>query len=264
MIQHSRDQLGTEFGQQGGDGNGPGPGASFLVLLKSQSPFTSPTDFAKVARAEFARRDKGHKNKTFKWVDKEICSSLIGTSHEVCSELWNLSQPLQNVSKSAEPKHLLWSLFFMKSHSVEAVSTRVVGVDNKTFRKWAWIFVFAIKSLKSEVTIWDNRFRNWDQKATCLASVDGTDCPIKEPWPFDASMCSQKLNGPGCKHEVAVATKTCDTVRINGPFKAGTNESLALFSSSHFLIQYIDSCCCTDFTRRRPRGRRRTARSWRA
>ena len=167
--------------------------------MKLKCTFMIPADFAKLAREQFAKRDKEHRNRTFKWVDKEICSSLIGTSHEVCSELWNLIQPLKNVSQSAEPKNLLWSLFFMKSCSVESVTRRVVGgVDNKTFRKWAWAFAFAVKDIKSEVIIWASHFRNWDRKTTCLTSVDGTDCPTKEPWPFDTSMCSEKLNGPGC------------------------------------------------------------------
>ena len=95
--------------------------------MKLKCTFKVPADFSKLAREEFALRDKEHKNKTFKWVDKEICSSLIGTSYEVCSELWNLIDPLKNVSQSAEPKHLLWSLFFVKSYSVESVNRRVVG-----------------------------------------------------------------------------------------------------------------------------------------
>ena len=55
----------------------------------------------------------------------------------------------------------------------------------------------------------------------CLISVDGTDCPVKEPRPFDTKIFSEKLNGPGLKYEVGVAIQTCDIVWINGPFKAG-------------------------------------------
>jgi hypothetical protein len=51
--------------------------------------------------------------------------------------------------------------------------------------------------------------------------VDGTDCPVKEPRPFDTKIFSEKLNGPGLKYEVGVAIQTCDIVWINGPFKAG-------------------------------------------
>jgi hypothetical protein len=55
----------------------------------------------------------------------------------------------------------------------------------------------------------------------CLISVDGTDCPVKESRPFDAKIFSEKLNGPGLKHEVGVAIQTCDIVWTNGPFEAG-------------------------------------------
>eukprot|EP00957_Ditylum_brightwellii_P079201 6023413-Ditylum_brightwellii.AAC.1 len=36
-------------------------------------------------------------------------------------------------------------------------------------------------------------------------SVDATDCPIYEPWPFDTKWYCRKSNGPGIKHEVGVA-----------------------------------------------------------
>jgi hypothetical protein len=57
-----------------------------------------------------------------------------------------------------------------------------------------------------------------------LISVDGTDCPIKEPWPFDTKIYSEKFNGPGYKYEVGVSINTGDIVWINGPFKAGRND----------------------------------------
>jgi hypothetical protein len=80
------------------------------------------------------------------------CRAFFGTSFVVCADLWNRLDPVNKISPGSEPKHLLWSLLFMKVYSSEKVHVRLVGgVDEKTFRKWAWLFVDAIASLKSEV-----------------------------------------------------------------------------------------------------------------
>ena len=63
--------------------------------------------------------------------------------------------------------------------------------------------------------VWKNRFRNWDGLAICLISVDGTDCPIEELYPFDRGIFSEKLNGPGYKYEVGVSRQTLNSSKWN-------------------------------------------------
>jgi hypothetical protein len=96
----------------------------------------TPAMFATVAREVFDKKT-GYSNKTIRALDNEICESLIGTSYEVCSELWNLISPTDTVNlKGGHPKHLLWALLFLKCYCIEPILTRVVGgVDGKTFRK---------------------------------------------------------------------------------------------------------------------------------
>jgi hypothetical protein len=197
----------------------------------------TPAMFATVAREVFGKKT-GYSNKTIRALDNEICESLIGTSYEVCSELWNLISPteIENLI-GGHPKHLLWALLFLKCYCTEPI-------DGKTFRKWAWLFVSAMAGLKQRVVsslliviflahslskivviihqiVWKNCFRHWDGIAICLISVDGTDCPIEELYPFDKGIFSEKLNGPGYKYEVGVCISTADIVWVNGPFKAG-------------------------------------------
>ena len=108
--------------------------------------------FATVVREVFGKKT-GYSNKTIRALDTEICESLIGTSYQVCSELWNLISPtdIENL-KGGHPKHLLWALLFLKCYCTEPILTRVVGgVDGKTFRKWAWLFVSAMAGLKQRV-----------------------------------------------------------------------------------------------------------------
>jgi hypothetical protein len=63
-----------------------------------------------------------------------------------------------------------------------------------------------------------------------MMSLDGTDCPVNEPWSFDKKWYSQKFNGHGVKYEVGVCIKTGYIVWINGPVVASMND-LKLFKS---------------------------------
>ena len=99
----------------------------------------SPYVCANLARQVFSK-ESGYSNKTNKALDKEICSSLIGTSYEVCSEIWNLVQPQRKEElKGTQPKHLFWALLFLKSYATLPLLTRVVGgVDAGTYSTWCW------------------------------------------------------------------------------------------------------------------------------
>lgn len=79
--------------------------------------------------------------------------STFGTSSDVCSVLWNMLQPYTTMHQNGiVPHHLLWSLMFLKEYAHETVHCAMVGgVDEKTFRKWSWLFVDAISFLEPMV-----------------------------------------------------------------------------------------------------------------
>lgn len=52
-------------------------------------------------------------------------------------------------------------------------------------------------------------------------TIDGVDCRIEEPAPFDKKWHSHKFKGPGLRCEVCVCIQTGDICWINGPFKCG-------------------------------------------
>jgi hypothetical protein len=120
--------------------------------MRIQFPSITPLEYAGIAREVFEKKRKGYKNKTTKWIDKEICQSMIGTSYGICAELWNLINPTLSVSPDAHPKHLLWALLLMKNYSTEGMNVRVIGgADVQTFRKWSWLFIDAMAKLLPEV-----------------------------------------------------------------------------------------------------------------
>lgn len=71
--------------------------------------------------------------------------SFFGTTPFICSMLWAFLEPLENMPNGVKPVHLLWALLFLKVYATESVHCALVGgVDEKTFRKWTWIFVHDI------------------------------------------------------------------------------------------------------------------------
>ena len=58
--------------------------------------------------------------------------------------------------------------------------------------------------------------------------MDGTDCPVKEPYPFNPHYYSQKLNHAGLRFEIGLSISTGLIVWINGPFVCRSNSDLII------------------------------------
>ena len=148
--------------------------------------------------------------------------ACFGAPSKVVADLWNrIKANNPDIPSGGKPKHLLWALVFLKVYSTEEIHCSIVGWPSaKTFSKWAWFFVDCIAELIDDVVQLEDRFQglNGVANTNCFISVDGTDCPVFEPWPFSKNMYSHKLNGPGIKYEVAVCLRTGRIVWINGPF----------------------------------------------
>ena len=60
-------------------------------------------------------------------------------------------------------------------------------------------------------------------------TIDGVDCPIREPEPFSKIWFSKKFSGAALRYEVAICIQTGDICWINGPFKPGKWNDLTIF-----------------------------------
>lgn len=60
-----------------------------------------------------------------------------------------------------------------------------------------------------------------DNGSTCKITVDGTDCRIQEPIPFDEKWYSHKFKGAGLRYEVGLCIQTGHIVWKNGPYPCG-------------------------------------------
>lgn len=78
--------------------------------------------------------------------------ACFGAKPDVIAELWTRINPEKNMPKGHKPKHILWMLIFLKLYDQEEInSVKVGGVDEKTFRKWTWLFIEATSYLEYPV-----------------------------------------------------------------------------------------------------------------
>lgn len=157
--------------------------------------------------------------------DKDF-RSFFGAPMSLIHMIWTKIVAKAPLRKNAHPKHLLWALLFLKTYGTTAVLRRLCGWPSRMeHREWTWYFIERIAALHPDVIKLDNRFHGYDGTTRCLLSVDGLDCMVNEPWPFDEKWYSQKFNGPAVKYEIAVCIKTGYIVWLNGPFVASASDA---------------------------------------
>ncbi len=127
----------------------------------------SEVEFDKVGMA-MLRREAGGSKSTH---DRRFIANY-GCLPRTCAELWRLiltsghsafmvevdnmetKKPKKRYSfqfPPYKPKHLLWALYLCKCYPTENQGIGMVATDEKTFRKWTWIFIEATASMKNEV-----------------------------------------------------------------------------------------------------------------
>ncbi len=71
--------------------------------------------------------------------------SFFGTFPQVCAIVWDMLSTQR--PPNSTPNHLLWGLLLLKQYNIESVNAVLVGVSEKTFRKWSLIYVRLIANL---------------------------------------------------------------------------------------------------------------------
>jgi hypothetical protein len=146
-------------------------------------------------------------------------------SFKTIAMLWNKLEPTTLISPRAEVKHLLWTMVYLKVHKTEPVHLRITGCKSRdTFRNWVDRFTLAMADLSDDVIDFSNRFKNWNGRARCLTTLDGTDVKCTEPVPRGSIWWSHKFNGAGLRYEVATCIVTGDIVWFRGPFPCNMSD----------------------------------------
>lgn len=74
-----------------------------------------------------------------------IFRAFFGTSPQVCEIVWDMLTTRR--PPNSVPEHLLWALMLLKQYNIESVNATLVGVTEKTFRKWSLIYIRLIAHL---------------------------------------------------------------------------------------------------------------------
>ena len=83
-----------------------------------------------------------------------------GKNPRICSILWKEiirdKWILRKTKGKPKVKHFLWGMHFMHVYDTEAVSSTTFDCDEKTWRKWTWVYAEAVSRLAPKlVSIFD-------------------------------------------------------------------------------------------------------------
>lgn len=93
-----------------------------------------------------------HNANSSKCVGARRFKSFFGVSSLVCSISWKMLE--STLPLEATPNHLLWSLCFLKQYTSEHTRHVLFQADEKTIRKWTWIFVDALANMNVVMEIY--------------------------------------------------------------------------------------------------------------
>ncbi|KAJ3117946.1 hypothetical protein HK098_006075 [Nowakowskiella sp. JEL0407] len=173
---------------------------------------------------KFARH---HSGRTAKTANKRF-RALFGITPKICSLIW---QSLVSKPSGSKPEHLLYALLFLKLYDTEHAHHAITGSDEKTFRKWTWIFIELIADL--DIIKWEDRHHLAPPNAHTFVSLDGTDFKIAEPSPFNKKWFSHKFHGPGVRYEIGLCIRTGKIVWAHGGLPCGDWPDLRLARNAY-------------------------------
>ena len=77
--------------------------------------------------------------------------AFFGISPLLIFRLWRLIVEESN-QECITPKHLMWTLLFLRCYSREEELATRIGVTEKTMRKWVWIVISKLGRIKKLVS----------------------------------------------------------------------------------------------------------------
>ena len=115
----------------------------------SKTQKSSEGDMMIIARAMWGRDNKKERCEN---TENRDFREFFGCGCVVATKIYDLLIGEDLLPIGGHLEHFLWALMFMKIYGKERnLCTLAGGVDKKTFRKWAWLFVVAIAYLEAEV-----------------------------------------------------------------------------------------------------------------
>jgi DDE superfamily endonuclease len=131
-------------------------------------------------------------------------------------------------ASDADVRYFLLALYFLKNYPKEYQTEAIFDWSPKWARDKYWFWCKKIQGLKAEKIV----FPQFEDDDEWVMTVDGTHCWIEEPehptWSRDTSYFSHKYNKAGMGYELGVHLWKSQLIWLNGPHKAGKNDSWVL------------------------------------
>lgn len=152
--------------------------------------------------------------------------SVYGTRPDAVCQMWEdiKTDEGDDFPERAHPKHLFWTLMFMKMYGTNIQLAGRLKKDPSHIQPWVMYFGRRLQALKEKVI----KFSNCDPEDDCvfILSSDGTHCLIQEFKSFAESSkhCSFKYKHSCYAYEVAISIWRSKIVWITGPYAAGKKD----------------------------------------
>ena len=191
---------------------------------------------------------------------------LFGARMEIVVHIWVMMEKDDLLPPKSKPKHLLWTLYFLKCYPKEGPGCAAVGeskgaIDPKTMRKWVWLLLERIGELADEVVSlgfpscpsgivispppfchrccplakpqinFESRLVD-DALNDCLMSIDGTDFRVQQKGVHEKGNAwgSHKYAGKSAvRYELGIDILKGNLVWVEGPYPAGAWPDIKIF-----------------------------------
>jgi hypothetical protein len=184
---------------------------------------------------------------------------LFGASIGIVLHVWYTMDEGSLLPDKSKPKHLLWTLYFLKVYPRGAPGCSAIGgggggIDPKTLRKWVWLFIERVAELADKVVsiflsllvvatviysppplpaiaaaqvVFESRLGAHEVGNDCLMSIDGTDFHILQKGP---AFASHKYAGKSAlRCELGINILAGNLVWVSGPYPAGKWNDVIFF-----------------------------------
>jgi hypothetical protein len=89
-------------------------------------------------------------------VEERHFHDFFGTNIFIAGPVWDMLGQKGLLPERSKPKHLLWTLYFLKVYPKQSLGCSAVGaskgaVNPKTMQKWVWQFITCIGELTDDV-----------------------------------------------------------------------------------------------------------------
>lgn len=159
----------------------------------------------------------------------------------IWKDLWDSNNAEITIGPESKLLHFFWALHFLRAYPLERNLAAYFRSNRKTIMKWAKLYITKISLLKNQKVsllfilyhhkgyisnyfVWQILLPLPDNDNKFYLTVDGTDCPINEPTPFNRNWFSHKFKGASIKYEIGIDLQG-NFAWVSPPYRGSAGDS---------------------------------------